>query len=315
MAASPTPVTAQSNAAGASFFQAEAFTIAPVGETDDSLSGPITASLSAWRLEEKLFPMEPPDIGSGNLGLTGESSSLAIPDGEGSLADPALGATSRRGFEWGPAIRQSFRLLAFQQGMMLTTDKWSRWSVSHGKFFADYAGAVRGGLQQWDDGDPFIDNYIGHPLMGAVGGFIQVQNDPRGRTLSIGRSKAYWQSRLKAMGWSALYSTQFEIGPVSESSIQNLGNFVYRNCDTCESTRGAGWVDIVVTPTLGTAWLVGEDALDHYVVRRIENKLGRGKWSNFFRSVLNPARVAANLIRLKAPWHRDNRDVELRRAE
>ncbi|MEO6119577.1 MAG: hypothetical protein ABIP12_02715, partial [Terriglobales bacterium] len=284
--ASPTPVTAQSNASGATDVHAGVFAIAPLREMEgEDLSGPITASVSTWRLEEKLVPMTPADIGSGNLGLTGESSSRFVPEAGASMADPALVTTSRRGFEWGPAIRQSFRLLAFQQGMMLATDKWSRWSVSHGKFFADYAGAVRGGLQHWDDGDPFLDNYIGHPLMGAVSGFIQVQNDPQGRTLSIGRSKAYWQSRLKAMGWSALYSTQFEIGPVSESSIQNLGNFKYRNCDTCPLTRGAGWVDIVVTPTLGTAWLVGEDALDHYVVRRIENKLGRGKWSNFFRSV------------------------------
>jgi len=197
----------------------------------------------------------------------------------------------------------------------LATDKWASWSVTHGKFFADYANSVSGGLRQWDDGDPFLDNYIGHPLQGAVSGFIQVQNDPQGRALHIGKSKAYWKSRLKAMGWSALYSTQFEMGPISEASINNMGGFLYQNCETCELTRGAGWVDLVVTPTLGTAWLVGEDALDHYVVRRIEGKLGRGKWSNFFRSVLNPARVAANLIRFKAPWHRDNRDAELRPPE
>jgi hypothetical protein len=232
---------------------------------------------------------------------------------ESLLAEPVIAAARPHpGFQWGSALRQSLQLLAFQQGLMLATDKWSRYSVSRGKFFHDYAAAVRGGLRQWDDGDPFLDNYIGHPLQGAVTGFIQVQNDPQGRLLTIGKSKAYWKSRLKAMGWTALYSTQFEIGPISESSIQNLGGFSYRNCDTCPLTRGAGWVDIVVTPTLGTAWMVAEDALDQYVVRRIEGKLGRGKWSNFFRSVLNPGRVAANALRLKAPWYRDNRDTETR---
>src|SRR6185436_16512980 len=117
-----------------------------------------------------------------------------------------------------------------------------------------------------------------------------------------------WKSRLKAMGWIAVYSTQFEIGPVSESSIENLGGFDYQNCPTCKMVHGAGWVDIVVTPTLGTAWMIGEDALDRYVVRRIERKLGPGKWTNFFRAALNPASIAANALRMKAPWYRDNRD-------
>jgi hypothetical protein len=243
--------------------------------------------------------------------LTAESSSIVKPESD-ALTGPIIALERPRPrFQWGAAIRQSAQLLAFQQGMMLATDKWARYSVSHGKFLKEYFAAVKGGLRQWDDGDPFLDNYIGHPLQGAVAGFVQVQNDPQGRMLTFGKSKAYWKSRMKAMGWIALYSTEFEIGPISEASIENLGGFVYQNCPTCKLTRGAGWVDIVVTPTLGTAWLVGEDALDRYLVRRIERKLGPGKWSNFFRVALNPARVAANVLRLKAPWYRDNRDTEM----
>ncbi|HUS18741.1 MAG TPA: hypothetical protein VMZ25_03750 [Terriglobales bacterium] len=218
----------------------------------------------------------------------------------------------RQGFQWGAALRQSGKLLIFQQGMMLATDKWARYSLTHFRFFPQYFSSVRGGLHQWDDGDPFLDNYIGHPLQGAVTGFIQVQNDPRGRALSFGNNKTYWKSRLKAMAWTAAYSTQFEIGPISESSIEKLGSFQYQNCNQCPLVPGAGWVDIVVTPTMGTAWLVTEDVLDRYVVQRIERKLGRGKWSNLFRSVLNPSRVAANALRMKAPWYRD-RDHEMPR--
>jgi len=232
---------------------------------------------------------------------------LVLPESD---AEPIeLAPPPRQGFQWGPALVQAARLTAFQQGMLLATDKWGRYSVTNGKFFKDYFNAVKGTFTQWDDGDPFLDNYIGHPLQGAVTGFIQVQNDPQGRALTIGSSKAYWKSRMKAMAWTAAVSTQFEVGPVSEASIQNLGGFLYQNCPTCPLTRGAGWVDIVVTPTLGTAWLVGEDALDRFVVQRIENKIGRGKWANFFRCALNPGRAAANLIRLKAPWYRDNRDT------
>ena len=111
------------------------------------------------------------------------------------------------------------------------------------------------------------------------------------------------------MGWIALYSTQFELGPISEASIENLGAFQYQNCPGCKLTRGSGWVDIVVTPTLGTAWMVGEDALDRFLVQRTEARFGRGKWTNFVRCALNPARMGAYLLRLKAPWYRD-RDAE-----
>jgi hypothetical protein len=239
---------------------------------------------------------------------------LLKPESDTNFAEPiALARRPRQGFQWGAAMLQSGKLLAFQQGMMLATDKWARYSMREGKFFRDYAASVRGGLRQWDDGDPFVDNYIGHPLQGAVTGFIQIQNDPRGRTLVFSNTKPYWTSRLKAMAWTAAYSTQFEIGPISEASIENLGSFEYRNCASCPMVAGSGWVDLVVTPTLGTAWLIGEDVLDRYVVQRIERKLGRGKWSNFFRALLNPGRVGANALRLKSPWYRDRDHVDTRR--
>lgn len=234
---------------------------------------------------------------------------LAKPAADDALTGPVLPARERKGFQWRAALSQSARLLVFQQGMMLATDKWARYSLTQFNFFSQYAKAVRGTFTQWDDGDPFLDNYIGHPLQGAVAGYIQVQNDPQGRDAVFGKDRAYWKSRAKAMGWIALYSTQFEIGPISEASIEKLGSFEYQNCPTCKLTRGAGWVDLVVTPTLGTAWMIGEDALDRYVVRRAEGRFGRGKWANFVRCALNPARMGANLLRLKAPWYRD-RDAE-----
>ena len=62
------------------------------------------------------------------------------------------------------------------------------------------------------------------------------------------------------MGFSVLYSTQFELGPLSEASIGNVQMY----------PRAAGIVDLVITPTYGTGWLVAEDGLDRYMVRRIE---------------------------------------------
>lgn len=210
-------------------------------------------------------------------------------------------------FDWTAAMRQSSIMLGVQQGLMLATDRWSRHNIAHGKFLKDYWKGVRGNFSTWDDGDPFIDNYIGHPLQGAVTGFIQVQNDPRYRNVQLGEP-GYWRSRLRATGFTALYSSQFEIGLISEASIQNLGAFDYRNCPTCKLTRGAGWVDHIITPAGGFAWMFLEDALDRHIVNRYEERTNRGRWTKLLRTALNPGRAAANLLRLKAPWHRDSRD-------
>ncbi|MCU1283897.1 MAG: hypothetical protein JWO13_247 [Acidobacteriales bacterium] len=212
-------------------------------------------------------------------------------------------------FQWTPALRQSATLLAFQQGMMLGTDKWARYNLMHGRFFHDYFSSIKG-VTHWDDGDPVLDNYLGHPLQGAVSGYIQVQNDPKGRRLKFGKTSQYWKSRLKAMAWNAAYSTQFEIGPLSEASIENLGSYQYQNCESCKMTNGAGYVDLVVTPLGGFGWMLAEDAMDRYVVERLETKLKPGFWRNLVRATLNPARIGANALRMKAPWYRDNRPAQ-----
>jgi hypothetical protein len=197
------------------------------------------------------------------------------------------------GFDWKAALEQSSLLLALQHGYALTQPKTRR--ELRGPFFKDYFESV-GNLRGWGDGGRFFTNYIAHPLQGAATGFIQIQNDPRGIRREFGGSRAYWRSRLKALGWSALNSTQFELGPISQASIGNVGK-----------ARKLTYVDLVVTPTVGTAFLVGEDALDRYVVRRIERASDNLYLRVAARTLLNPARSCANLFRFKKPWHRDTR--------
>jgi predicted polyphosphate/ATP-dependent NAD kinase len=64
-------------------------------------------------------------------------------------------------------------------------------------------------------------------------------------------------------------------------------------------------VDIVMTPTAGLGLLVAEDALDRYVVERIERRTDSRYARILSRMALNPTRTAANLLRFKKPWHRD----------
>jgi hypothetical protein len=144
-----------------------------------------------------------------------------------------------------------------------------------------------------------------------------VQNDPSGRTAKFGHSSVYWNSRLKAMLWAAVYSAYFEIGPVlSETAIGNEGGYTYiPKCGffpTCQKlpgrtykppTNNTGWVDFVVTPTIGTGWMLLEDAIEVNLVDRLAK--GRHDLSfDLLRSALSPSHTLANVLAGKLPWYR-----------
>ena len=209
-------------------------------------------------------------------------------------------AGKAKGFDWKGAAKQSLFLLAIMHSFNIGTDAGTREEL-RGPFFKDYFQSVRN-LRGWDDGDPFIADYIGHPMQGAVAGYIQVQNDPKGRVQEFAMRRAYWNSRLKAAGFAILFSTQWELGPLSEASLGNIGKKPFEN-----SPHPMAWVDIVITPTVGTAWLVGEDMLDRFVIYKLENKFSNRMLRVLIRSFLNPSRSMANILRFEYPWYRDRR--------
>lgn len=205
-------------------------------------------------------------------------------------------------FQWEEAFNQSFRFLLIEHAFRLVTESSTRKELK-GPFFQDYFESVSH-LRGWRDGDPFLVNYIGHPMQGAVTGYIQIHNDPNGNKLEFDLKKAYWKSRLKAMGWSAVYSTQFEIGPLSEATIGNVGKYPSK-----KSAHPMAFVDLVITPTVGTGLLVGEDLLDKYIIQSIERKTTNHFVRIMVRGFLNPSRSFANLMRFKWPWYRDKRPL------
>ncbi len=210
----------------------------------------------------------------------------------------APAADEDQGFNWGSATAESIRFLTIQHGVRLTQEK--TFDQMKGPFFADYFDSVKG-LKTWRDGDSAFTNYVGHPMQGAVTGYIQVQNDPRGKRANITDGAVYWKSRLKAMGWSAVYSTQFELGPYSEATIGNVG----------KAAKTMGMVDFIITPIGGFGWMIGEDLLDRFVIRRLEKRSQSKARIRFFRVLFNPTRSVANLLRFKAPWYRPNRTLRL----
>jgi hypothetical protein len=206
---------------------------------------------------------------------------------------PAVGATEPEGFQWKPALLQSFQFLMIQHAGRMAQDRTRR--ELDGPFFKDYIDSASN-IHTWNDGDSFLTNYVGHPIIGAMAGYIQIFNDPKGRKLEFdAHSRDYWVSRLKALAWSAAYSTQFELGPISEASIGNVGKV--------PPTMAV--VDLVVTPVGGFGLILLEDWVDKRYIAKWER--GGGFKSRFVRVSLNPSRSLANALRWHAPSYRDNR--------
>lgn len=231
--------------------------------------------------------------GSARLLLAGCALTLLAPSIAAQDRTPESAKEGR--FRWGPALRQSGMFLGIQHSYRLGLQPSTREEL-RGPFIRDYFTSVRG-LSGWDDGDSALANYVGHPMAGAIAGFIQIQNDPSGMTQEFGSSRQYWRSRLRALAWSAAFSTQYELGPLGEAAIGNVGK--------TPGTKGA--VDLVITPVLGLAWLITEDVLDRRVVLPLEKRLQSPMARLMIRSWLNPSRSFTNALRFKTPWHRDTR--------
>ncbi len=213
---------------------------------------------------------------------------------------PVKPAVRKQKYDWRGAMEQSMFLLMIEHSFRVATEQGTRDELG-GPFFADWFESVSH-LRGWRDGDPAVVNYIGHPMQGAVTGFIEIQNSPSQKRVELAWTPEYRRSRLKAFLFSAAFETQFEIGPLSESSLGNVGRL-----PSLKSKHPQSYVDIVITPTVGTAWLVAEDALDRYVTRAVEARTSNRYLIGAARTFLNPARSFANLMRFTKPWHRDSR--------
>jgi hypothetical protein len=220
----------------------------------------------------------------------------ATPAAAAALLPPApAGGSSSGGVDWGNLFKQSLGFLVLEHSYRLLTDPTVR--ISHEPFFEGYIRSVSN-LHGWADGDPFIVNYVGHPIQGAVTGFIWIQNDRKYRDVEIGRNRRYWKSRLRAAAFAWAYSEQFEIGPISEASIGA----------TQAKYPQQGFVDHVVTPTVGLGWMIAEDTVDQYVIRPLEKHIENPYLKMLMRSALNPSRSLANALGGNVPWHRYTRD-------
>jgi hypothetical protein len=227
----------------------------------------------------------------------------------------------KEGFHWRRALSESFTFLVIEQAYVVHTDfNWvvSENGVPFNHFWRDYKQSLSEWVHSgWNDGDPNWFGYVGHPIQGALTGFIQIQNDPQGEKLEFSRTKAYWWSRFKAALWNTAYSTQWNLGPLSEATVEKYGTktrapWNYNGSYPCSRhcVTGVGQIDIVMTPLGGAGWMIGEDFLDKKVARRVEGATQNRFLIDSARCALNPIRGAANILHGKHPWYRASRDAE-----
>lgn len=201
-------------------------------------------------------------------------------------------------FHWKPAIVESLYFLGIQHGFRLVQKKTR--DQFRGEFFNDWGESIRS-LEGWKDGDNTFTNYVAHPMQGGVTGRIFINNSDKSKKLEFSKSKEYWKSRFKAMIWSAVWSTQFEMGPISEATIGNVGIRRVNGYSTM------AWVDLVMTPTAGTGVLIGEDIVDKYILKKWLEKGSSPTKIRILRTFLTPIQSFTNVLGGKFPWKRHNR--------
>lgn len=261
-------------------------------------------------------PLELPDAPSESAARqlpAGESSSKASINALQPYSSSIAQNPNSDKFAFKSAFIQTFNENLFFHLWRAAFDPGLRYLIAHKPFWHDYAASFDGyDMSHWGDGDNFVVNDVGHPLEGAVFARTFLQNSPRSQVV-IGKNSRYWTSRLKAMAWAAAWSTQLELGPISETSIGNQGGYTYvPGCGVVVSclnnpeykkppTTNTGWTDFVVTPLIGTAWILGEDTIDKYIVMpiAINHRILGGR---ILRSALEPSRSFAALFAGKFPW-------------
>lgn len=230
---------------------------------------------------------------------------------------PSASSADSYRYNWTGLLVQSFEFNSVENAFRLATDDTLRSLLVTKPFWHDYLSSLRQfNMRRWNDGDDFLVNYVGHPMQGGVSAYVEIQNSPRQAQLQWG-DPGYWKSRAHALLWSTIYSTYSEIGPTGEAGIGNEGGYTYDDrcilhCNATTApesgrdTNNTGWVDFIVTPSVGMLWVFTEDFLDKNVSERIIAHAGRDAvYPKVIRGALNPTRTFANLLRGRKPWYRD----------
>lgn len=207
---------------------------------------------------------------------------------------PAPQQASGPTVNWRAAVRQSLLYTGIMHTFNIWTEPGTRDALL-GPWLKNYLNSVSE-LRGWSDSDMFMAPYVGHTLEGSIFGYIERQNDVRYRKVQWGDGREYYMSLLHSLAYSAVWHTQWKIGPASEASI---GNVMLH--------ASPGFITLADTPTLGTVEMIGEDAADRYLIMGLENRTANRPLLLLARTFLNPGRSFANVMAFHKPWRREDR--------
>src|ERR1039457_868268 len=111
---------------------------------------------------------------SSSLDAGVESGGAAAASGAGIIA-VAQPSQSERGIAWSHVFESSLMFLTIEHVFRYTTESGTR-DAFDTPFWPGYFDSVKS-LHGWAEGDPFLVNYVGHPMQGAVAGFMWQHND------------------------------------------------------------------------------------------------------------------------------------------
>jgi hypothetical protein len=247
---------------------------------------------------------------SPSVSAEGENVSVANP----SRIGPAATAAKLPGaIQWKSLIREWWLFIAMEQAERIIKEPKTR-SQLGGPFFRDWFDTVSVyHFDNWNDGGKVITSYLAHPAQGAIAEAIFWQNNNRVRFADQDfHSKAYRHALLQAFAFATVDAVLWKLGPLSESSIGNVGLPVKpwdKNCKAlhlpCVDRTGVS--DMVMNEVAGTAMTIGFQWLDKNVQKRIEARVQNRALVAGTRILTNPTQSVANLVRFRRPWFRDNR--------
>ena len=207
---------------------------------------------------------------------------------------------------WHQLVISSTVFIAFLNGGNVYTGYWYRWETTHGDWFQRWINsAANWKWGQWNDDNPVLDDYVGHPMMGAITNDLWIQNDPKSMTLVQSNTWPYWRRMLRATAFTTIYHFEWKLGPIGEAGIGHTGDHLLGEANL----YGTGDVELVTTPVIGGLWTMAEDAIDKHIITHIEDH-PRNPFVLLGFSVLTPARGTANILRFRPPWYRDTRVVK-----
>lgn len=189
-------------------------------------------------------------------------------------------------------IQYGLQLTFYEHVMRVATQEFTRQQLK-GPFWQDYINSVHV-PEHWHDKDGWEVNYLGHAIHGGAFSRIWIeQREPKAETKT-----QYLKQVGRAFIYTAIFSLQYEIGPMSEASIGNVG--LNPNDD--------GWVDLIWTPCGSVLWTMAEDAIDKYGITWVEKHVPFMMAKAAARMIGNPSRMLANVSQNRTPWSRPDRD-------